>query len=487
MNLSLPASFVAELEQRTSRARLAIEQHPKQGALFADDAARKAICSGRRGGKTSGLGAWLVDGMLERPGTRQFYITLSASLARQILWDGALSRIKRDYGIPLELTSHSGHMMVEHPNGSSIWIAGCADKSEVDKFRGQPPFRVVVDEAQGFGDYLQTLIEDAIEPGLMDNKGAIAIAGTPGPASVGYFHDATTGVVPGWSNHHFTVLDNDRIPNYPTLESRIDYLRLKREQNGWTEQSATYRREWLGEWCDDAEALVYPFTRDNYWTPGRDQLSGEQLPEHPYGLPPGDYSYGLGVDLGFSERSTAFVLQANRRGHGELYTIRAWTESRLTPMTVAGQCHKVRQEVNQKTGSGLRIVVDEGALGAGYGQELRDLGVGCEPAVKREKRAYQEWAAGLIRGKKALVHYAECRELLEEAARLPFDPETGEEHEQFTRHCCDAWLYITRAQIPRYSPEENQPAPGSPEAIRREMAAHKQKYVTEREKRQKKR
>ena len=62
------------------------------------------------------------------------------------------------------------------------------------------------------------------------------------------------------------------------------------------------------------------------------------------------------------------------------------------------------------------------------------------------------------------------------------------EHEYFANGIlvsnCDAMLYIVRAMSPVYSPEENQPKPGSPEAIKREMAKERARIIKERERKQ---
>jgi hypothetical protein len=188
-------------------------------------------------------------------------------------------------------------------------------------------------------------------------------------------------------------------------------------------------------------------------------------------LPEGDYAYGLGVDLGFGERSTAFVLAAVRRGTGEVYVLKAYTRSRLIPTALAVHVQKLREKLQRETGCGLRVVVDEGALGKGYAEQMREMGVACEAAEKTQKRAFQEFVAGLIKNKGLKCNFAECQELLAETRKLQFDPETGEEDDRYTRHCSDAMLYVVRALFPRYDPKENPPPPGSPEWFRAEAKA----------------
>ena len=447
--------------------------HAKQAAFVSDKAFRKLWLAGRRSGKSHGLGCWFFDGMEAKPGERSVYVALSRSKAKQILWDGALERMRREYGLPIHLATSDGQLMVRHDNGASLWLVGCKDKNQAEKLRGERFFRAAVDEAQAFPDWLEYLIEDCLDPATMDLQGSIALTGTPSATPVGYFYEASAGTRPGYSLHHSTVLDNTSMPHAE------DWLARKRQALGWDEKHPTYLREWMGQWVYDGGALVYPIGPDNYWMPETDG---------PYGLPAGEYAFGLGVDLGFGERSTAFVLAAMRRGTGEVYILKAFTRSRLIPTALAVVVQQLREVVARETGgNGLRVVVDEGALGKGFAEQMRAMGVGCEPAVKAEKRSYQEYVAGIIRNKGLKCYFRECTELLDECSKLQFDPETGEEDERYTRHCADALLYIVRALFPRYAPEELPPEPGSPEWYRQQAKAMRDEQIREAKKRQAKR
>ena len=108
---------------------------------------------------------------------------------------------------------------------------------------------------------------------------------------------------------------------------------------------------------------------------------------------------------------------------------------------------------------------------------MAEWGVGTEPAKKTEKRAYQEWMRGLIMSGSIQVHYSECSELIDETRRLPFDPETGKESDRYRKHNADSALYLTRAMLPRYKPEQELPAPGTPERINHDMNQDLQKKL----------
>lgn len=488
--------------------------HPKQLALVQDPRKRIAVQGGRRGGKSQALGRRLLAACEKHPGETACYVTLTRGRARDILWDKCLSRLSRTHGLGLKLVQRED-LFIECPNGSRIWLVGVNDKGDVDKLRGGFFSEVVVDEAMAMPDYLKELVEEAIEPALMDLRGALVLAGTPSPVMAGYFWEATTGGNPdvaAWPVHRFTILDNPYLPH-----GGVDLKEALAKNYGNNAQHPTYRREWLGEWVEDLGALVYPFTyAGNAWEPVGSDM---------FGLPPGEYVFGLGVDVGFSERSTAFTLAAMRRGTGQIYLLRSWTRSRLIPTALAAACQAVREEVARETktlelpkGQGLTIVVDEGALGKGFAEQMREMGVGCEPAEKSEKRAYQEYVGGLIRsssppyrkkepckrcaaglscswcdngmvatgewegGFGVLVNYSECAELIEECRKLQFDEETGKESDLYRKHAADSFLYITRKLMPRYDPKENEPKPGTPEALKLEMQRQKEAEIKKREK-----
>jgi hypothetical protein len=429
----------------------AIERNVQQAEFVRDPAKRKTALCGRRGGKTTGIAGWLYGGMVDKPGSRQVYIGLSRGLARQILWDGIMLKMVKEYGLPLRETTRDGHLIVQHANGSSLWIAGCSDRREIDKFRGQAFYRVCIDEAQGFpDDMLQPLVEDAIEPALADHEGQIALTGTPSPIDVGYFHAATTGVSPGWSHkHHWDIRSN------PHFAARADeVLAETRARNGWSEDNATYQREWLGKWVHDASALIYPFTADtNSWTPTSEAF---------YGLnPEAEWTFGLGVDLGYSEgaKTLAFTLAASQRGTGNGYILKSYLKDRMFPGKLATYCQDLRERIRTETGCGLRIVVDEGGLGGGWTEQMEALGVTCEAAEKANKRAFQEYVGGLISSGQLKANYPACADLMTEARKLQFDEETGKEDERFRRHCCDSMLYIVRALFPRYNAAQHGPQP----------------------------
>lgn len=257
-----------------------------------------------------------------------------------------------------------------------------------------------------------------------------------------------------------------------------------RARNGWEESHPTYQREWLGKWVHDASALVYPFDRErNLWVPGSGGF---------YGLnQEAEYTFGLGVDLGYSQgaKTLAFTLAAAQRGTGNGYLLRSYLKDRMYPGQLANYCRDLREKVTKETGCGLQIVVDEGGLGGGWTEQMQMLGVACEAAEKSDKRAYQEFVAGMIVSGQLKADYPACADLMVEAQKLPFDPDTGKEDERFRRHCCDSMLYIVRKLFPRSLPEAHGPVPevGSPGWHKEHMARERERTIREQERKRRER
>ena len=471
--VSVPRNFLRALRRGTAAVRsYADDNHEKQRRFVTDQSKRLAAQGGRRGGKSHGLARRLLRAGEKHPGETSVYVTLTLGKARQILWDDCLARMNVTQGLGLRIAQQQ-MLFIHQPNGSRIWLVGVDDKAQVEKIRGGKYSEVVIDEAMAMPEYLRTLVLDAVEPALMDMRGACVLAGSPSALMAGYFFEVTTGANPEikqWPTHQFNVLDN------PYILHGKEWLAEKLANDfGGNPEHPTFLREYMGQWVEDIGALVYPFTWEtNSWTPDSDG---------PYGLPPGDYTFGLAIDLGYGENSTAFVLGAKRTDTGKAYILKAYTESRWTALKVAAHVKGLREKHFVLTGKGMRVVVDEGGLGKGWSDQMNELGIGCEAAAKSEKRAYQDYAQGLIESGIVKVHFAQCRPLIDEARKLQFDAETGKEDERYLNHACDAFLYLARALFPRYAPEREPHRHGSEAWAAAEVKKERQQRIDEREKR----
>jgi len=411
------------------------------------DKRRAALCS-RRAGKTEGICAWLLEGTEDSPGEVSVYIALSRNNARMAAWT-TFERIEQRHKLGLKFKERDNQLWVYMPNGHRIWLAGCKDSAEIEKFRGQRYRRVVIDEAASYGEFLEPLIEDVIDPALVDLNGDLALIGTPGAIPAGYFYKITTGDGQvKWPTFEWNLLSNPYIQTPPEelrdefkrsmVEGYVnvrghEWLEEKKLRNGWKEDHPTYQREYLGKWVRDEGALVYPYdSRKNSF----------------YDLPEGKWYYGLGIDCGY-EDSSAFVIGAWRRGHPEIYLLHSEARGHMIPSAMAAYVERLKQDYKFS-----RTVIDAGGLGKAYQVEMSNrYGIFCEPAKKTNKRAYIEIVRGELLSGTIKVHPRKCGGLLDEWDRLVWNEDRTEPDDRFQDHQSDAALYLIREVISTYRPD----------------------------------
>lgn len=185
--MSIAALAARILELRNPRTRLRASLFEPQRALFADSSPQKAACCTRRAGKSHVAGSALIDAALDVPNSDSLYLGLTRRSSKSIMWP-KFSELQAIMGNKLSLKESD--LLVTTPNGSRVWIMGADMENLADRLRGNKYRRVVIDEAQSFGPHLQYLIDDVIEPALLDLQGDLWLLGTPGPVPTGIFYDA---------------------------------------------------------------------------------------------------------------------------------------------------------------------------------------------------------------------------------------------------------------------------------------------------------
>jgi hypothetical protein len=431
-----------------------------QKRFFLDPSKKKAAVCSRRAGKTESIAAWLLEGARDSPGEKSVYIALSRNSCRMILW-ATLQAICRRHSLPLKFKERDNQLVVVTENGHEIWLAGCKDSAEIEKFRGLKLRRAAIDEGASYGPFLRQLVEDVLEPALVDLNGDIAIIGTPGVAPTGYFYEITTGggflrggkSAAKWATHSWSIIQNPYIqlnqilPEFRYREilaaneegyvnqRAAGYLAEKLEDNRWTEDNPTFRREWLGQWVLDGAALVYPYN------PTINELFAKDLPED------GAWVYAIGVDVGHQE-PTAFVVGCYRRGHPEIYLVHAEKHEGMIPSAVAVRIIALKKKFRAQL-----VVMDTGGIGKGYAEECSQrYGVSIQAAEKTKKLAFIEIMRGELLSGNLKVDPREAAELVLEWQNLVWDEKKAEPDSSFEDHLSDAALYLFRALMPHYVP-----------------------------------
>lgn len=413
-----------------------------QLAFVADRHPLKAAFCSRRAGKTHGLAYSLVEAGSIFPGSVVPYITLTRETAKIIIWP-AIEEVCQQFNIEYELKENTGDVFLPQ-TGSRIILRGCDDRKQIDKLRGPKYPLAVVDEAQGFPAYLMELVEDVLEPAVMDYGGQVILTGTPNAICAGPFHDITTGKSKGWSVHHWTLLDNPHLPD------PASWLKRKMEQKGWNPTNPTFQREYQGIWIRDADALVY-YAPDS--VVGIHDRFHNQV----------GWKYGLGLDVGFNE-PCAFVVVAYHPEYGLVQVVETWQETEMLPSDVAAKIRALEQIYTFEF-----MVIDSGGIGKAYQETMRrEHGVSMKSAAKADKAAGIASLNNDTRDGKAKIS-PECLDLVEQMQILQWDENAKskkmpKEDRRTPNHLCDAFLYAHRECFHHFpAQDEVKPQPGSEE------------------------
>jgi hypothetical protein len=188
----------------------------------------------------------------------------------------------------------------------------------------------------------------------------LALTGTPGPVPTGYFFDVTNNAKFGYSVHKWSILENPYVPN-PT--AFIDDVKQKNE---WTDENPTLLREWRNKWVKDTNSLWIRYSEEA---------------NHFHELPQGNYTYVLGIDIGFKDADALALL--------------AWSdESPVTYLvqeivTAKQDLTALVEQINHLSSTHVihKMVIDAGGLGKKLAEELRVRhGIPVEDAEKKQKQ-----------------------------------------------------------------------------------------------------
>lgn len=344
----------------------------KQLKFIKDPAKFKtAVCS-RRAGKSVSCAADLLNTAMNYEGDVA-YITLNRITAKRILWRELL-KINTIYQINAHVDN--AELTLTLPNGNVIYVSGAKDASEIEKFRGIALRKVYIDECQSFRSYIEDLVQDVLEPALTDYDGSLILIGTPGPVPAGYFFNANHN--PEWSNHHWTILDNPHIKRKSNKEP-MQIIEERAKRRGIALDDPSILREYFGRWVKDENSLVYKFK------PGINSYTT---------LPPGDWQYIFGIDIGYKDADAIAVL-AYDFNQNTAYLVDELVTRKQDITALAEQIKSLQAIYNP-----IKMVMDAGALGKKIQEEIRlRHGLPIEAASKERKHEFISLLNGdLVRG-----------------------------------------------------------------------------------------
>jgi phage terminase large subunit len=340
----------------TEYGRLSTTLFPQQQQFIFDKSKMKAACCTRRAGKSHVAAIKLLQCAARIPNSTALYLALTQRYAKVIMWR-KLKQICTQYKLKVEFKE--SELICLLPNNSRIVLYGADKENLMDTLLGDAYCTVVIDEAQSFGTHLQDMIDEVLEPATLDFDGDIALIGTPGPTCNGIFYDAAVGSADYYSRHKWSLMDNYHLHNAKTW---LEDLKQRRQ---WTEDNATYRRQYLGEWVIDLSALVYKFNVNK-------NLYHE--------LPEVHFNYIIGLDYGWND-ATAFCVLAYSEKWPHAYIVDCYGRSSMTPSMIAVELEKLMKKYSPE-----RIIADTGGLGKSITEEMRlRYGLPIQAAEKTEK------------------------------------------------------------------------------------------------------
>lgn len=393
-----------------------------QREFVSNPAKRKCALCSRRAGKTKANAAGLIDALVRHPEAIALYLTLTAGISYDMLW-AELTEANQRFNLGL-VPSVSDNRFI-HPKGGCIWLAGCKDIREAEKYRGFRYSLVIIDEGGTHKtDTLKYLVENVLSAATTDFGAPIWLTGTPGVIPRGYFWGLTEGQDPDikpWATHRWSVRDN---PHHPFGRDPEALERYRVEELGLPADHPTWLREGLGQWALDDSKLVYPFDANkNGW----DGV-----------LPVGPKRTILGMDIG-DKSPTTFVVTTSVEG--VIYVRRAFGKPRMFLNEIADTIKQLQHEYPEMR----EIYVDHGGLGGKLMAQLQqDYGLPVQMADKAGKAANIMRVQTALHSRKLKVHQAACRELLDEWVVLPWNDDHDDHRDGFADHCSDGLLYAFR-------------------------------------------
>jgi hypothetical protein len=443
------AAVVAELAQR-ERTRSAI-----RGELFdlqlqtCDDPAQfRALHSGRRAGKSEFIPRAAACDAMDAGFDEVVIIGAETQKKAKALHWLKLRAVVRRHN--LQLTANKQDGTWETPWGSRVVFWGLKDEGAVDLMRGFNVKAAYFDEVATYAALLDHLVFSVMEPTLGTTGGTMTLCGTPSVTRAGPWFDICSGATPGWSVRKWDALVNKRFPSNPRNPDAAAWFRSVCERNGWTEDNATFQREYRGEFVDDPGMQVYRYL-----------ASRNDVDAMPPGYDPKTWSHTIGVDFGVND-DCAWVILASAPHSKVVYVLRA--QKRIGLLT--DEAAKVTAELCEEF-KPERLVGDSGGLGKPYVEEWnrRHAGKtkeGTEPqpgqygmpamlaADKQEKRSAIDFVNAELGATPPRLRFVQpsCKPLTLELQTLPWGDENRlKEHPGHANHCADAMLYAERKHM----------------------------------------
>lgn len=467
-SMALGIADAPEEETRAPDVDLRGDLHAKQLEVWdAVEEARRAcdmrrirLLWSRRTGKSNVVIRIACQVAKETPDGVVPYISITRKHAKINFWKLFKRVAKR---LDADCKINESDLTIDFTGGGMVWLGGADKLDELDKYRASMCPLAIIDEMQRFpSDNVRYLIEEVIGPALFDLGAPLIESGTPGKTMLPgiYWFDGTGPHAEGVFRAN--VYDNTFLPD---VEERLAKLR---EERGWTEKTPQYRREYLGEWCDDPEGKVYPFdlARNGIDALPTVNRKGNALDvkrwRHVVSIDPaGKGITGLSVCAAHPDIVGTFVLESESH------------QGMLLDHLIA-RCRALKLKY-----PGALFIMDTGGLGSTHAQEFsRKFAFHVKPAQKTDRKSAVRFAHDEVASGRMKVVNGPCNDAWRgEAAAIGWDDDHEDHEDGAIDHVCDTVLYATRELHPVVREES---APDTRDAAKREedriLAARLRKY-----------
>lgn len=249
------------------------------------------LMAGRRAGKTECNGMLITQTLISKTAGQVLYIGKTFETAMAQMWARVVNHIDALSVDIVKKDAAKGTFTTA--DGCTLYVKGNSTSEEAEKLRGGFYDLVIIDEVQSQRN-LKYLVEDIVEPMLLDRKGQLVLSGT-GPRVRGSYWEDIWLYKNGVSRYNWSITDNPYIPDHTTVLAKI------RADKGLTESSPLYMREYLGKIAYDDDALVCRLTDANYYTQGElDAWIAAQRPA--------DLRIVSGLDYGYASSTASAVI-----------------------------------------------------------------------------------------------------------------------------------------------------------------------------------
>jgi hypothetical protein len=256
----------------------------KQVRIFNDPAERVFMLSGRRFGKTAAFGRKAAQLCINKPHTNVVYTARSLRNAKKIIFP-ELEVLRDRYNVPIRFKGSNDDVTARFPGDSEILFMGIEIKKRVDILRGygKDVELIGLDELGVYEDWLEFLIEKGAHALTADCAGQMWLMGNPGELMNGWWYEHTRPEADHeYPVYHGTGLENPYLQNALAEGQFVDGVNLKfrqwladyRRKNKISEDDPTYRQEWLGEWCQNVDALMFDYSPERNAVPELPGLPG---------------------------------------------------------------------------------------------------------------------------------------------------------------------------------------------------------------------